>query len=177
MKVKELIENNEHNYKIRKNTCILGVKNMISENKLKHSLGVARACVEEGKRLGLPEDDLDACFVMGLLHDIGYEKEGKITEHPKRGYKMICNAINHMPEIIDAIYYHGRCDKDKMSVYDYILNYADMTVDHEGKTVSIDQRLTSIAERYSNSTDKHYAHAKKQAAAVQQYKKNLKSTH
>ena len=46
---------------------------MISENKIKHILGVARRCKEIAKKQGLSEQEQNACYVMGFLHDIGYD--------------------------------------------------------------------------------------------------------
>lgn len=46
---------------------------MIEENRLKHSLAVARKMVDIGKNYGLDKGGLDDLFLLGLVHDIGYE--------------------------------------------------------------------------------------------------------
>ena len=137
---------------------------MISENKLKHILGVARACEKEAKRLGLTKEEQDACFVMGFLHDIGYERitSENITEHPQKGYDLIMTATSYLPQISSAIQRHGRCKKDDMNTFDYILNYADLTTDHKGQPVSMEERLDLIKERHGENSI-HYKHAKDQA--------------
>lgn len=147
---------------------------MISDNKLKHSIAVARTCVEKGKELNLSEAELDACFVMGFLHDIGYEKiNSDITKHPQKSYEMICNAQEYRTDILNAIKNHGRCNNEKMTKFDYILNYADLTVDHKGEHVSIDKRVKSIGKWHGEMSE-HYIHAKEQADSIYVYEKKNK---
>lgn len=45
----------------------------MDENRLKHSLSVARKMVEIAKSKNLNEEDIKNCFVIGYNHDIGYE--------------------------------------------------------------------------------------------------------
>ena len=45
----------------------------ISERKLKHSLEVARECKNLANQIKKDEAFANAAFVMGFLHDIGYE--------------------------------------------------------------------------------------------------------
>jgi len=71
---------------------------MIIENKQKHIIAVARLMKEKAKLLGLNEEDM---FVLGYLHDIGYEFDdinhhnlgGKILQ--KQGYKYYKEVLNH----------------------------------------------------------------------------------
>ena len=46
---------------------------MIDEDRLEHSLAVARKMVEIGKIKGLAEEELKDLFMLGYNHDIGYE--------------------------------------------------------------------------------------------------------
>lgn len=46
---------------------------MIDEDRLNHSLAVARKMVEIGKKYKLNEDELQELFTLGYNHDIGYE--------------------------------------------------------------------------------------------------------
>ena len=129
---------------------------MISENKLKHMLGVARRCEFLAKENGMSEDAQKACFVMGLLHDIGYEN-GVIDGHPVRGFDY-AEAFLSFPDALDAIKKHGKPIEGDVSLFDIILNTADLTTNYIGNLVSIEDRLEGITERHSASST-HYLHA------------------
>ena len=129
---------------------------MISENKIKHSLGVARECREIARQKGYSEDFSDAMFVMGLLHDIGYEDEAN-SSHGHKSSEMIRAFEGWIDKCCDAIDCHGLVF-DNWEVYDEILNLADMTVSHEGVKISINERLKGIEERWGSSSV-HYRHA------------------
>ena len=45
----------------------------MDEDRLKHSIAVARKMIEIGKEYGLDDSQLQDLFVLGLNHDIGYE--------------------------------------------------------------------------------------------------------
>lgn len=137
----------------------------ISERKLKHSLEVARECKNLAIQMNKDEAFINAAFVMGFLHDIGYEIcEDNISTHPEKGYKMLQDATKHLSEIMQAIKTHGT-KYSELSEFEYILNKADLTVDHVGKHVSIEERLESIKERYGGESV-HYKDAIAQAEAV-----------
>lgn len=46
---------------------------MIDEDRLKHSLVVARKMVEIGKIYKMSEKQIQELFILGINHDIGYE--------------------------------------------------------------------------------------------------------
>lgn len=129
---------------------------MISGNKLRHSLGVARACQQYAKDIGVDEEYCDALFVMGFLHDIGYEKSPD-TNHPSVGGNMIDSFIKH-PELLEAIKNHGK-KFENLSQADTILNTADLTVSYNGKPCTVWERLDGIKERYGEDSE-HYENAR-----------------
>lgn len=45
----------------------------MDEDRLKHSIAVARKMVEIGKEHNLNDDELHDLFILGFNHDIGYE--------------------------------------------------------------------------------------------------------
>ena len=57
----------------------------MDENRLKHSLAVARKMVEIAKIKKLSEEDINICFVIGYNHDIGYEYTINGKDHNKVG--------------------------------------------------------------------------------------------
>lgn len=139
---------------------------MISQNKLKHTISVARKCKQIAKNKHLSEELQDACFVMGFLHDIGYEKcdEKNISHHPIDSYNMILNFLQHKDEILSAIYSHGT-KYDNLTIFDEILNTADLTTSYDGTDVSIEHRLNAIKTRHGE-TSTHYQHAMQQSNAL-----------
>lgn len=146
---------------------------MITENKMHHIISVARKCKDLAKKYGMSDDMQDACFIMGFLHDIGYEncKGTDIINHPQIGYNMLENYEKYHFEIMHAIRDHGQ-KYDNLSKFDEILNEADLTIDHIGKPISVEERLESIKFRHNG--DEHYQHAVKQAAALKKIKSNRK---
>lgn len=137
---------------------------MISENKLRHSIAVARQCRDRAIAAGLPEEQQDALFVAGLLHDIGYEKLGagnNISDHPKLSKTMIQNFLDYAETLAVVIGRHGLV-QDGMNMYDCILNMADLTTDYNGQTISVETRLDGIKACHGEDS-LHYKHAKQMA--------------
>lgn len=130
---------------------------MISDNKLKHSLGVARRCAELAEEYLLSEEEQKACFVMGFLHDIGYESVTDITKHPQKSAEYVDAFSNYCSLCTNAIQNHGK-PAVNTSLFDIILNTADLTTDFEGKAVSVSDRLEGIRERHGENSP-HYRHA------------------
>lgn len=142
---------------------------MITENKLKHMLGVARKCYSVAKEKGYSEDTAREYWLMGLLHDIGYEfidSNENPDSHPQIAYDFLDNQLqfNLMSLYNDllAIKFHGDSSVGEgavglfnLNIYDriQILNYADMTTDTEGKETTIKERLEDIKERYGKDSD------------------------
>ena len=58
----------------------------MDENRLKHSLAVARKMVTIGKEYKLNNNELQDLFVLGFNHDIGYEY-GNNSNHGRIGGK------------------------------------------------------------------------------------------
>lgn len=136
----------------------------ISERKLRNTLSVARECERIAKDKNMSKAEQNACFVMGFLHDIGYEQAEILEQHPQTGYQMLCDFMQYHYEILHAIRDHG-CKYDHLSKFDEILNMANLMVDHEGQMVGITERLKSIKDRHGKEST-HYQHAKHQAYAL-----------
>lgn len=142
---------------------------MITEDRIRHMLSVARKCYSLAKETyNLSEDDARTCFVMGLLHDIGYEFCEKNSEHPEVGYNMLehltnntylCNRINNI------IKNHGNINVKHNSILDKILNTADLSVDAKGNFVSVEERIKDIGNRYGFNSS-NYLDAKKMAEMI-----------
>ena len=122
---------------------------MMNEDRLKHSIAVARKMVEIGKKYNLNEEQLQELFVLGYNHDIGYEY-GNNENHRVIGANILKqNNYKYWQEV----YYHGEIASAYHSVYLDILNQADMQVDKFGNDVGYDKRLEDIKTRYGEDSD------------------------
>lgn len=147
----------------------------ISEDRIKHCLGVARKCYEIATMMEFNEEFCKKMYLIGYLHDVGYEFSCEKSEHPAIGADML-KTIGFNCE---AIRYHGipgeSSDyKDEngnivaplyMNIEWTILNIADMTTDSCGREVSVFDRLKEI-ERKFGVDSKVYEDAKRIAFLV-----------
>lgn len=124
---------------------------MISEAKLKHIIGVARKC-ESLSCIFVPSYLSSNYFMMGYLHDIGYEKNGA-DAHSSRSYLYCTNFGVEDNNFVEAIKLHGiALSFDKMTLEYAILVYSDLTTNYDGNTISINDRIESIKERYGKNS-------------------------
>ena len=122
----------------------------MDEDRLKHSLSVARKMVEIAKSKNLNEEDIKNCFVIGYNHDIGYEFAENKFNHNVIGGEILKNSnFKYWKEI----YYHGEIDIEYKSLYLDILNQADMQIDKYGNDVGYDKRLEDIKNRYGEDSE------------------------
>lgn len=121
----------------------------MDEDRLKHSLAVARKMVEIAKNKGLSTEDIENCFVIGFNHDIGYEfTQNGINHNVIGGNILKNNGFKYWQEV----YYHGENDTEFDSLYLTILNQADMQIDKYGNDVGYDKRLCDIKSRYGEDS-------------------------
>lgn len=122
---------------------------MIDEDRLKHSLVVARKMVEIGKIYNMSEKQLQELFILGINHDIGYEF-GDNSNHNEIGGDILKeNGYKHWKEV----YYHGKVNISFNSPYLDILNMADMQINKYGEDVGYIERLEDIKKRYGEYSD------------------------
>lgn len=130
---------------------------MISENKMKHSLQVARNMYELAKKAGLEESLCRQYFAVGILHDIGYEWDDN-SKHPDSGADVL-KDIGCSGEVVHAVREHGNPDAERTDLLD-ALNSSDMTSDFRGNKVGMDRRLDDIGSRYGKNS-KQYLRSKR----------------
>lgn len=120
----------------------------ISDDRMKHIISVARQSYAIAKnKYKLNEEDCRKAFVIGFLHDIGYEFCDENTNHPETGFNLIKNTLGvEIPEILN----HGNPDIEQ-DLFLSILNESDLTVDSKGNIVSVEERLNDIKDRYSEN--------------------------
>lgn len=115
-----------------------------------HCLGVARRCYELAKEEGYNEYTCRKLFLIGYLHDVGYEFSNENSEHNKIGFDMIYNLTGYK---CDAILSHGKLDCDFSDLETRILNTADMTVNSFGNKCTVYERLMDIKRRYGRESE------------------------
>lgn len=132
----------------------------ISENRLHHILDVARKAYKIAKDMGFEEDFCRRCFMLGWIHDVGYEFAENQSEHPDISAKMLL-LINEDTVASDlkkpfykAIKEHGKYPSEMTEEY-RILNMADMLVDSKGNEVTVSQRLEDIKNRYGEHSNQY----------------------
>lgn len=121
----------------------------MDQDRLNHSLAVARKMVEIAKLNKLSDTEIKNCFAIGINHDIGYEFDRTGINHNKIGGEILKETgFKYWQEI----YYHGLCDCEYKSKYLDILNQADMQIDKYGNDVGYDKRLEDIKARYKEES-------------------------
>ncbi len=119
---------------------------MITENRLKHMLGVARKAKEYAASLR-PNDNqfMEDMFLLGLLHDMGYEFLENNSSHAMVGGKILKrNNYRYWQEVS----LHGDATVENMSDELFVLNSADMTTGPNGEDFSFEERLAEIKARF-----------------------------
>lgn len=122
----------------------------ISENRLKHSLTVARLMKQLSETvMGWDEKKSKEMFTLGFLHDIGYEYSDVQEKHAFIGGEIL-KDLGYKYWI--EVYYHGiltnEYDSDELN----LLNIADFHVTSEGVIVNPQGRLNDIMKNYGEDS-------------------------
>ena len=120
----------------------------MDNDRLKHNYAVANKMIELGKEKSLSEIELQELFLLGYLHDIGYEF-GTNENHNSIGGNLLKES-NY--KYWQEVYYHGVPNSEYKSLYLDILNTADMMIDKYGNYVGFDKRLEDIKNRYGEDS-------------------------
>ena len=120
----------------------------MNNDRLKHSYAVANKMVELGKERKLSNEQLKELFVLGYLHDIGYQYGTNENHNDIGGNLLKENNYKYWKEV----YYHGVPDSEYKSLYLDILNTADMMIDKSGNDIGFDKRLEDIKNRYGKDS-------------------------
>ena len=124
---------------------------MITQNRWQHILGVARKCREYAAKFR-PDDSkfTEDMFVLGILHDMGYEFNQSNSSHAAVGGEILKrNDYRYWQEVS----LHGNEKVDNMSDELFILNCADMSTGPNGEDFSFIERLEEIASRFGKDAD------------------------
>jgi len=119
---------------------------MITEKRWKHILGVARKAKEFALKMQ-PDNEKYAedMFLLGLLHDLGYEFSETGNDHSSIGGEILKRAgYKYWNEVAN----HGYSENSLITDELFILNCADMSVSAEGENCTMAERLENICRRY-----------------------------
>ena len=119
----------------------------MDENRLKHSMSVANKMVELNNAKNAEE-----VFLIGYLHDIGYQFTDDKTQHNRIGGEILKKfGFKFWKEV----YYHGEVNCEYKSDYLNLLNKADMIIDSKGNNVGFQNRLEDIKTRYGKNSPQY----------------------
>ena len=95
------------------------------------------------KRLGWYEDECNDMYILGMMHDLGYELNGDPFEHDNA----MSRALGHTGyKYIREIYYHSCMQTEYDTPAMRLLYFGDMTVDGFGRWCTLEERLKDIEE-------------------------------
>lgn len=138
----------------------------VTNERLTHMRQVGRVCARAAKELfGYSQQECQQMFIMGFLHDIGYEFTKNQPDHNRVGGELLKQAgYVHAEPIIS----HGDPTADFTDERVLLINYADMSVDSSGKFVGFSTRLKDIASRYGSESPQYITSAKVVSAVQDQ---------
>ena len=139
----------------------------ISEDNLKHMLGVARKAYALCKDFGLDEDYARHMFVLGYNHDIGYEFSENPEDRFLQSLRLLDNGVAYYREGKVNRGFEGSLARPAATAVGYcsyvigsdicsftsnldwvILTIADLTIDNKGNEISVIDRLAEIKNQY-----------------------------
>lgn len=123
---------------------------VFTTDRMKHSLAVAKKMKELA--LAYPEKysvNPDEAFILGMIHDIGYEFSREQKNHANSGGNIL-KTQNY--KYWREVYYHGIPQTEYDSPMLRLLNYVDMITGPTGEYVTIQERIEDIANRYGKGS-------------------------
>ena len=144
---------------------------MITQNRWQHILGVARKCREYAAKFRHDDSKFtEDMFLLGMLHDMGYEFNQSNASHATAGGEILKrNDYRYWQEVS----LHGDETVENMSDELFILNCADMSTGPNEEEFTFNERLSEIASRFGKEADayKKCVIAVKKLKTDERYKK------
>lgn len=134
----------------------------LTEKRMAHSLGVARLMYRLARERGYDESFAKQCWLVGYLHDIGYEFSARNVEHAFVGGELLSESDYRFASEVSM---HGATNVEHRSIVLDLLNEADLRVDSNGDEVHVEHRLDDIAFRYGKESNE-YRNARQLAKEV-----------
>lgn len=118
----------------------------LSDSRLFHMRSVAYKSYKLARNVfKMEENKARSLFAMGLIHDFAYTFVENQTEHEHEGGRIL--RLSGF-DWADAVFDHGDPDIESWTDELLILNLADMTTGPNGESLTMDQRLVDIKNRY-----------------------------
>lgn len=146
---------------ISKNESLMSIG--VDIERLAHSKEVGRLAAQLGREIfDWDEQHCQQVFLLGLVHDCGYEFVDDPLDHPIVGSNLLKESgYSYWREVR----WHGIPHAPYYSNELLVLNIADLLVGRDGRRMSLDQRLNDIARRYG-SESKQFIQAKQLACEI-----------
>ncbi len=122
----------------------------LDKKRILHSLGVANKMKVIANELYPGNKEfIEDMFILGLLHDLGYEFAKTKLEHSEIGGTILKkNGYKYWKEV----YYHGKTGVEYKSEELKILNTADLLTDSNGREITAQERLKDVKDRYGEDS-------------------------
>ena len=121
----------------------------ISSDRQNHIIQVVRKMYSLAKKLGWSEEKAKEMFLLGLVHDCGYEFSTIQSEHAHIGGEILKKlGFRYWREV----YEHGNPNADYESEELKILNIADFTVSLNRQVITPKDRVIDIGKRYGTDS-------------------------
>ncbi len=115
------------------------------ENRYRHCYGVGKRMYAYAKyNLGWCDKECCEMFVLGNLHDIGYELDPDAFDHDW----VLASVLNGSYKYVNEIRFHSKLQRDYDSPAMRLLYFGDMTVDGEGNWCTFEERLKDLKARH-----------------------------
>ena len=119
------------------------------ENRYKHCFSVGKVMYEYSKNiLKWPEKKAIEMFILGNMHDIGYE----LDPDPFKHEIIIADNINDSYKYYNEIKYHSELQNIYESEELDLLYFADMVVDGYGNICTFEERLLDLKNRHGENS-------------------------
>ena len=126
---------------------------MITSSRWQHILAVARRARTLAEKLR-PNDGMfaEGMFLLGMLHDFGYEFAEDPGDHPAIGAEILKRqGYRYWKEVAD----HGNVNVTEATDALFVLSCADMTTGPHGESFTMQERIDNMAERYGRDSRHH----------------------
>ena len=101
------------------------------------------------QRWGWPQDRCDDMYILGMMHDIGYELNPDPYEHDEA----MAKALGHAGyKYIEEIRHHSFLQTDYDTPEMQLLYFGDSTVDGKGRWCTFEERLKDVEERHGKGS-------------------------
>ena len=120
------------------------------QNRYRHCYSVGKRMYAYAKyNLGWNEKLCCEMFVLGNLHDIGYELDPDAFDHDW----ILAAVVSDNYKYVNEIRYHSKLQREYDSPAMRLLYFGDMTVDGEGNWCTYRERLIDLEKRHGVNSE------------------------